>query len=140
MTNPTKALAALLALVVALLPVAACGGGNGETTTGAATTATTGDEKPAKSNGRAAAPPTIVVRDGEPVGGVRELEFEAGERIRFRVRSDLADELHVHGYDVNEEIPAGRSAAISFPAEIEGIFEVELHGSGAQIAELRVNP
>jgi len=83
---------------------------------------------------------TIVVRNGEPVGGVQELEYSAGDEIRFRVSSNRADEVHVHGYDVEKAIPAGGSATLSFPAEIEGIFEVELHESEAQIAELRVNP
>ena len=29
---------------------------------------------------------------------------------------------------------------VSFPAELTGIWEIELHGSGEQIAELRVDP
>jgi len=83
---------------------------------------------------------TIVVRNGEPVGGIAELEYDAGEQVRFRVSSDEADEVHVHGYDIGEEVPAGGTATISFLADIEGIFEIELHGSEKQIAELRVNP
>lgn len=84
--------------------------------------------------------PTIVVRGGEPVGGVEELSFDAGEQVRFAVRSDAPDELHIHGYDVERELPAGRSVVVQFPASIEGIFEAELHGSGEQIAELRIEP
>ena len=37
-------------------------------------------------------------------------------------------------------MPAGGTVSFDFPAEIEGIFEVELEGRGEQIAELRVNP
>ena len=84
--------------------------------------------------------PTIVVRDGKSVGGVEELEFDSGETVRLTVRSDTPDELHVHGYDVEMELPAGRTVSVQFPATIEGIFEAELHESGEQIAELRVNP
>lgn len=93
-------------------------------------------------DGGASAPavPTIVVRDGKPVGGVEELEFDSGETVRLTVRSDTPDELHVHGYDVEMELPAGRTVSVQFPATIEGIFEAELHESGEQIAELRVNP
>src|SRR5699024_6212163 len=90
--------------------------------------------------GAAAAAPTVVVRDGAPVGGVQELEFSAGERIRFNVASDVADEVHVHGYDLAQNVPAGGEVSFDFPADIEGIFEVELEGRGVQIAELRVNP
>jgi hypothetical protein len=84
--------------------------------------------------------PTIVVRGGKPVGGVEELEFEAGATVRFAVRADAPDELHVHGYDVERELPAGRTVRVEFPAGIEGIFEAELHESGEQIAELRIEP
>ncbi|HEX2096805.1 MAG TPA: hypothetical protein VHF50_05490 [Solirubrobacterales bacterium] len=84
--------------------------------------------------------PTIVVRAGKPVGGVRELDFDAGGTVRFAVRSNTVDELHIHGYDVERQLPAGRTVRVEFPASIEGIFEAELHGSGEQIAELRINP
>jgi hypothetical protein len=88
----------------------------------------------------AGAGPTIVVRNGEPVGGVRELEYSAGDQVRFQVESDVADEVHVHGYDLMEDVSAGGKVAFDFAAEIEGIFEVELEGRKEQIAELRVNP
>ncbi|HEX5928356.1 MAG TPA: hypothetical protein VFY48_03095 [Solirubrobacterales bacterium] len=84
--------------------------------------------------------PAVVVRDGEPVGGVAELEYDAGEEVRFEVTSDVADEVHVHGYDLLQVIPAGGTVSFDFPAEIEGIFEVELEQRGLQIAELTVNP
>jgi hypothetical protein len=84
--------------------------------------------------------PTVVIRNGEPVGGVQELEYSAGDEIRFRVESDVADEVHVHGYDLSEDVPAGGTVSFEFPAEIEGIFEIELEGRKEQIAELRVNP
>jgi Cu-Zn family superoxide dismutase len=83
---------------------------------------------------------TIVVRDGEPLGGVQELEYDAGEEIAFRVESDVADEIHVHGYDLMKDVKAGGSVEFAFPAEIEGIFEVELEGRMEQIAEIQVNP
>lgn len=85
-------------------------------------------------------PPLIVVRDGEPDGGVRELSFEKGGEVDFRVRSDAADEVHVHGYDETAALPAGKTVRIRFPASIDGRFEVELHGAHTQIARLEVTP
>lgn len=136
---------ALLLTLVAVGGLVACGSDDDETTGPTTTTsestaggnASTESKQPGNDG---PAIETIVVRDGEPVGGIAELEYDAGEQVRFRVRSDIADEVHVHGYDVEEEIPAGGAATLSFPADIEGIFEVELHGSEKQIAELRVNP
>lgn len=88
----------------------------------------------------AEAVPTIVVRDGEPVGGVRKLEYSAGDEVRFRVRSDVAEEVHVHGYDLLKKVRPGGTVEFSFPADIEGIFEVELERSAVQLIELQVNP
>ncbi len=84
--------------------------------------------------------PTVVIRNGEPVGGIKELEYSAGDEIRFEVISDVADEVHVHGYDLMKDVPAGGTVSFDFPAEIEGIFEAELEGRKEQILELRVNP
>lgn len=135
-------IALALAALIAMLALAACGSSDdGTTDTGNAAApppANTGKSKGAGSEESSV--PTFVVRNGEPVGGVEELEYSAGDQIRFKVESDVADEVHVHGYDLMEDVPAGGSVSFDFPAEIEGIFEVELEGRKEQIAELRVNP
>ena len=143
-----KKLAVLLLTTIAIAGLAACGSDDEDGGTIADATNTNAEAKTnANADGKRAADGsdqpailTIVVRNGEPVGGVDELEYDAGDQVRFRVSSNRADEVHVHGYDEEEEIPAGGSATLSFPADIEGIFEVELHESETQIAELRVNP
>jgi hypothetical protein len=73
-------------------------------------------------------------------GGVTELEVDQGDTVRFRVRSSTPEEIHVHGYDITREIPPDRTVNVSFPAELTGIWEIEFHNSGKQIAELRVEP
>lgn len=82
----------------------------------------------------------IKVEDGTPVGGVERLELSKGDDVRFEVSSETPEEVHVHGYDVFEEVGPRKEARFDFPAELEGIFEVELEGSHTQIAELRVSP
>jgi len=144
-SRTARALVAVAALVaVVVLFVVLAGGdddGGGETTTqaqpatGTTAPATEPEPEPAEE-----AVPRIVVEGGEPRGGVERLSFDSGERVRFVVRSDVADEVHVHGYDVSREVPAGGSVRFGFPASIEGVFEVELEGRGVQIAELRVSP
>ncbi len=99
-----------------------------------------GGEKQPEAKAKKPQVPTIVVRDGEPVGGVKTLEYSAGEEIRFRVSTDAAEEIHVHGYDIAKDVPAGGTVDFDFPAELEGIYEAELEGLGVQIAELRINP
>ncbi len=89
-----------------------------------------------------AEPPTtkIEVEGGSPAGGVEKIELDKGDDVRLEVESDAPAEVHVHGYDVFEEAEPGKPAKFDFPAELEGIFEVELEATHTPIAELRVNP
>ena len=84
--------------------------------------------------------PPIEVRDGKPVGGVEELQFERGDTIEFSVKSDAEHEVHLHGYDVSKDVRAGGTVRFRLKAKIEGVFEVELEDTHTQIAELRVRP
>jgi hypothetical protein len=83
---------------------------------------------------------TIVIKNGKPVGGIADLTYNKGEQVRFKVDSDVSDEVHMHGYDIMKDIEAGGSVSFDFPATIEGIFEAELEDRGEQILELTVNP
>lgn len=133
-----KRVFAVLLAVFAIAGLAACGSDDSSDTSSAANAS--GDGGGHSITEVKNAVPTITVKNGEPVGGVQELEYSAGDQVRFKVDSDVADEIHVHGYDLMKDVPAGGSVSFSFPAEIEGIFEVELEGLKEQIAELRVNP
>lgn len=83
---------------------------------------------------------TIVIEHGKPVGGIADLTYNKGEDVRFKVDSDVSDEVHVHGYDIMKDVEAGGSVKFDFPATIEGVFEAELEGHQEQILELTVNP
>lgn len=83
---------------------------------------------------------TIVIKNGKPVGGITDLTYSEGEQVRFKVDSDVSDEVHMHGYDIMKDVKAGGSVTFDFPATIEGIFEAELENRGEQILELTVNP
>ncbi len=83
---------------------------------------------------------TIVIKHGKPVGGIADLTYNEGEQVRFKVDSDVSDEVHMHGYDIMKDVKAGGSVSFDFPATIEGVFEAELEGRKEQILELTVNP
>jgi hypothetical protein len=83
---------------------------------------------------------TIVVKNGKPVGGIKQLTYNKGEQVRFEVDSDVSDEVHMHGYDIMKDVKAGGSVSFDFSATIEGVFEAELEGRKEQILELTVNP
>jgi FtsP/CotA-like multicopper oxidase with cupredoxin domain len=73
-------------------------------------------------------------------GKEKALTFKEGETVRFRVVSDEAEEVHVHGYDIKQELEPGKTETLSFKATITGIFEIELEGSGTLLAQLKVVP
>jgi FtsP/CotA-like multicopper oxidase with cupredoxin domain len=73
-------------------------------------------------------------------GKVTRLEFTEGDTVRFRVRSDVPEEVHIHGYDIAKDLEPGKTTTVSFKATITGIFEIEYEHAGEQIAELRVEP
>jgi len=129
-----KRVFAVLLAVFAIAGLAACGSDDSSD----ASSAGNGGENSITEVENAV--PTITIKSGEPVGGVQEFEYSAGDQVRFKVDSDVADEIHIHGYDLMKDVAAAGSVSFSFPAEIEGIFEVELEGRKEQIAELRVNP
>jgi hypothetical protein len=99
------------------------------------TPSTSTEEAPAEP-----AVPTVRVVDAKPQGGVKKLDFDKGDQIRFKVVSDTADEIHVHGYDLMKDVEKGGSASFSFKGSIDGRFVVELEDHGEQIAELDVAP
>jgi len=135
------ALGAVAALVILFVVLSGDddNGGGSTTQTQAATGATgaTGQENQAPAE---PATKRIVIVNGKPQGGVQKLEYKKGDRIQFTVTSDVADEIHVHGYDLKKDVPAGGTVRFSFPASIEGVFEAELEGRKEQIAQLTVNP
>lgn len=57
----------------------------------------------------------------------RRVEVAQGDNVRIVISSDRADEVHVHGYELEAEIPAGGSATVEFVADQPGSFEVEMH-------------
>ena len=73
-------------------------------------------------------------------GSVKKLTYTHGDQVRFRVRVDQPDEVHVHGYNIERELKANQPTTISFRATIDGVFEVELHHADVQIAQLTGEP
>jgi hypothetical protein len=133
--------------VIAALGLAACGGGGGSTT-GAnpepPPTTTPPPQQPPPPPPPAPSPQLttvrIVVRDGKVVGGLHRTTVQQGENVAIVVRSDVADEVHLHGYDKSVDVTPGKPARLAFVASIPGRFEVELEDRGFQIADIEVRP
>ena len=82
---------------------------------------------------------SVEVAGGAPAGGARRVEVERGSVVALLVTSDAAEEVHVHGYDILQAVSAERPAHFAFTAEIAGVFEVELEGSGVLLLQLEIS-
>ena len=150
---------ASVAAVVVLFFVFRSGGGDEDGDTVAATTAAATTETAVATTETTATPTTteteppppppppagpvripITVRGGEVVGGRRLLKVKQGKQVVLVVNSDVADEVHLHGYDVMVDVEPGTPARLRFKAKIPGRFEIELEQRAFPLGELEVRP
>src|SRR3954463_4249503 len=115
--NPRQRLALIAAAVVILV------GGfivankssdddSGPATTSAAGTAAQSSTGDGATTTQAPAQPAIhtgVLSGGKPQGGIKKLSFKKGDDAKFKITSDVSDEIHVHGYDLMKDVKAGGS-------------------------------
>ena len=76
---------------------------------------------------------------GEVVTDGVRVESQLGEEVVLRISSDVAEEIHVHGYDVYADIPAGGLVDVPLTLTLPGSYEVELHGAGRPLFQLRTS-
>lgn len=111
--------------------------GDGGADAGSSTTSTVDGE-------RAEQPPAsgdvieVRVSGGDVEGGGRK-EVDLGETVTLRVTSDVADHVHVHGYDLMQDVGAGETVELTFEATIPGVFEVELEDARIPLVELQIS-
>jgi hypothetical protein len=109
---------------------------------GASSSSTAGTSEPASAGGTAADPAgqliEVQVSGGLVSGDTGRVPVTAGEHVTLVITSDAADQVHVHGYDLETELSPGQPAELTFDATIPGVFEVELHEAGTVLLSLQV--
>ena len=76
---------------------------------------------------------------GKVSGDTGRVQVRSGEQVRLTVDSDVADEVHVHGYDLMSDVAPGKPATVTFRADTPGVFEVELEHLGKQLFTFQVS-
>lgn len=82
----------------------------------------------------------LVVRDGRLASGPALVRVQQGEVVRLTVTSNRADELHLHGYDLQMVLHPEQPAVLEFTALRSGHFEFELHEANVELGALEVLP
>jgi len=113
-----------------------CGGG-AATAPGSSPTGGSAGRAPAP------APPTVhtinvKVRGGKASGDTGRVAVPLGTPVVISVSSDVADEIHVHGYERMVKVPAASTAAVTFTATKPGTFDVELENAKLALLQLQV--
>jgi len=80
----------------------------------------------------------VFIKDGEM--SPEEVSVNQGDTVTLRVSADEPTELHVHGYDVGQEVEPGAEAEIDFQADLTGRFEIEDHEAERELGVLQVRP
>lgn len=71
----------------------------------------------------------IVAR--KPRGGVRTVRIVRGETLTLSIRADESMTVHVHGYDLAQQVTARSEVSMTFVARRVGRFPVSAHLPGA---------
>jgi hypothetical protein len=146
MRSRTAILTGIVVLVVA------CGGGDASTTiTSTTSTIPTTTTEPTTTTTMATTTSTVAETttstqaiDVTVVAGAVEgpgtVSVAVGDQVSVWVLSDVDAEIHVHGYDVFFEAPAGVPTEVTLTADVPGIFEVELEETHTPLFALEVTP
>lgn len=82
----------------------------------------------------------VELKDNRIASGPTVLKVSQGDEVLLRVTADKADELHLHGYDLQLALKPGVPAELRFVASRSGRFEYELHHAHAEVGALEVQP
>jgi hypothetical protein len=136
------------ALLILTMGLAGCAGTDAapESSTAGSSSSAGADTPSATVPPSAAAPSAaeghrieVQVAGGQTSGDTGRVPVALGTSVTLAITSDVADEVHVHGYDHTATLAPGTPAELTFAATIPGVFEVELHEAGTVLLSLQVS-
>ena len=153
--TPLPALRRAARLVVVAGVVWALGGCGGDassahdssstSTTSAGTSARAGDPSSPTASGSSSSSATprertiaVTLERGRVTPAPRTVDLRVGETITLTVTSDHADELHVHGFDIEKQLPAGQAVSVELTGQSPGVYEVETHEPALRLLKIAV--
>ncbi len=66
------------------------------------------------------------------------IDLKVGETLTVTITSDHDDELHAHGFEVEEALKAGVPSTITLKGTEPGVFEVETHHPALRLFQVAV--
>lgn len=68
------------------------------------------------------------------------VRVQEGQKVVIKATADVADEIHLHGYDLSKEAEANEQITIEFTADKTGRFPIELEKLKKDIGVIEVYP
>ena len=129
--------AAGLALVACLT---ACGGGGAEATSSPTTTSSSSSSNPSSSAPGPAGVRTlrVTVTGTKVTPAPSTVSIAVGQQLTLVVTADHDDELHIHGFDVEEKLEAGAPTSVTLTGRQPGVYEVETHHPELRLLKIAV--
>ena len=82
--------------------------------------------------GAPSAPPqTVEFTITDPPAPTERIEVPLGAEVTLRLTAAVDDRAHLHGYEVEKDLPAGVPTDLVFTANMAGTYEVESHVTDA---------
>ena len=81
----------------------------------------------------------VSLQNGRATPNGDRLSLPKGTILRLRISADHADEVHVHGYDVEIPVKAGASVSKDITLDQVGRFEIESHEPALTVLQLVVS-
>ena len=83
---------------------------------------------------------SLEVKQGKLIAGPQVLRVSQGDTVSISVKSDQAEEFHLHGYDRKLELQPDQVATLTLLSDRSGRFEYELEHAGIELGALEVQP
>jgi hypothetical protein len=134
--------------LAAALAISGCGGGGrAEQATAPPSPAATSDATGASATSPSTTPSsttaagpslsvTVTGREVTPAPGT--IDLAVGQTLTVTITSDHHDELHAHGFEVEEELKAGVPTTVRLKGTEPGVYEVETHHPELRLFQVAV--
>lgn len=80
----------------------------------------------------------VAASDGEVSPPPDQVDLAVGETLTLVVTSDRDSELHAHGFEVTQPVPAGEPTTVDLTGNSPGVYEVELHDPDVLLLQVAV--
>jgi heme/copper-type cytochrome/quinol oxidase subunit 2 len=141
--RPTRLPRALLGLALAAaLPLTGCAGKDASASSSSSHASSSAPASGADAGNTDAVAEgkriEVTISGGQVSGDTGRVQVPQDEHVSLVITTDVADQVHVHGYDLEQELAPGTPTTIEFDATVPGVFEVELHEAGTLLLTLQV--